>query len=149
MNRPTETDVVRRLIERGCEYREGVIYAPEDDEWIPGEPVGTTRRWARKSNRWIIKHKLDGERSEYYRARIIWAWHNGAIPEGMTVDHINEDALDDRIENLRLLTREDNARSWALRHPAPPEQMATARAAKAEKGRGVATEKGRDTVSVL
>lgn len=33
----------------------------------------------------------------------------GPIPEGKEVDHINEDKLDNRIVNLRYLTRFDNA----------------------------------------
>lgn len=42
------------------------------------------------------------------RARAIWEMHNGAIPDGMVVDHINRIRTDDRIENLRLATVSDN-----------------------------------------
>lgn len=41
--------------------------------------------------------------------RVIWIAQNGVIPEGMVVDHINNDKLDNRIENLQLLTSEDNS----------------------------------------
>ena len=41
--------------------------------------------------------------------RVIWIAQNGVIPEGMVVDHINNDKLDNRIENLQLLTPEDNS----------------------------------------
>lgn len=41
-------------------------------------------------------------------ARIIWAWHHGECPGGMDVDHINGDSLDDRLDNLQLLTRKEN-----------------------------------------
>ena len=39
------------------------------------------------------------------------------IPEGFEVDHINNDKTDDRLENLQLLTREENIKkNNALRH---------------------------------
>ncbi len=45
--------------------------------------------------------------------RVIWEMHNGPIPEGMQVDHIWHDKLDNRIENLRLVTVLDNHRNRA------------------------------------
>lgn len=45
----------------------------------------------------------------YYQHRIIWELHNGAIPDGMEIDHINHNKSDNRIENLRLVTKRGNA----------------------------------------
>jgi hypothetical protein len=40
--------------------------------------------------------------------RLIWEMHNGAIPKGMHIDHINGVKNDNRISNLRLATMSQN-----------------------------------------
>lgn len=42
--------------------------------------------------------------------RIVWEWHHGPIPEGMTVDHICHAQKCVEIEHLRLITNLQNAR---------------------------------------
>jgi hypothetical protein len=44
----------------------------------------------------------------YSAHRLIWIWHNGDIPKRMEIDHINRNRGDDRIENLRLATHQEN-----------------------------------------
>lgn len=49
---------------------------------------------------------------KYYLAhRIIWEMHNGKIPKGMEVDHINHIKNDNRIENLSLVSRSVNSKN--------------------------------------
>lgn len=59
---------------------------------------------------WHIK--IEGK---IYKAhRLIWIYHFGDIEEGYLIDHISGDTLNNRIENLRSVTRQGNARNTAL-----------------------------------
>ncbi len=54
-----------------------------------------------------VKMQINGKLFTLHR--IIWAWHNGKIPKGRVIDHINNDRNDNRIENLRAATEKENA----------------------------------------
>ena len=40
--------------------------------------------------------------------RVVWEQANGPIPDGMTIDHINGNTLDNRLENLQVMSMYDN-----------------------------------------
>lgn len=74
-------------------------------------------RMDENGNKIKISYKRNGKLTYYYAmatfsiARIIWAWYNGSVPEGMIVDHIDNKhntLYDNRLENLQLLTPEEN-----------------------------------------
>jgi HNH endonuclease len=44
----------------------------------------------------------------YPAHRIMWIYHNGSIDENMQIDHINGIKDDNHIENLRLVTAQQN-----------------------------------------
>lgn len=52
--------------------------------------------------------RLNIQRKAHLAHRIIWEMVNGPIPAGAVIDHINGNAKDNRIENLRLATISQN-----------------------------------------
>lgn len=61
-----------------------------------------------------FKHEREGyrffcrDRKQYSTHRVIWEMFNGPIPNGMEIDHINHIRDDNRIENLRMVTKQSN-----------------------------------------
>jgi hypothetical protein len=47
--------------------------------------------------------------------RLIWIMHNGSIPNGLFIDHINRDRKDNRLKNLRLCSISENNCNAKLR----------------------------------
>lgn len=53
----------------------------------------------------------------FFEHRLIWALHYGEWPdEGMDIDHLNGDGLDNRIINLRLASRSMNRQNLRRAH---------------------------------
>lgn len=50
-------------------------------------------------------------RSWYLAHRVAWLLHYGSICENKCIDHINHDRADNRICNLRLVTRSENSKN--------------------------------------
>lgn len=69
-------------------------------------------RYQRKEKDYIRVQLWHGGKLKFAQVhRIEYEAFYGPIPEGMEVNHINEDKTDNRLENLNLMTRKENA-NW-------------------------------------
>ena len=74
-------------------------------------------RLTRKSTNTVITTKNSAgyivftgkDRKLYQAGRVAWFLHTGEDPGEMMVDHINRQKDDNRFENLRLFTRQQNS----------------------------------------
>lgn len=55
-----------------------------------------------------VKLTVNGVRFSTSAHRIQWINHNGAIPEGLEVNHIDLDKTNNRIDNLEIVTHREN-----------------------------------------
>lgn len=56
-------------------------------------------------------------------ARIVYAWYNNIVPNGFVVDHIDNDPFNNKLENLQLLTQEQNLIKRFVDNPSNPKNQ--------------------------
>ena len=75
-----------------------------------GKPAGTKRK---DKQGLLIQFSHDGRKYRLQGARVIWFLVTGEDPGDLCIDHINGDRNDNRFENLRLVTHQQN--TWNRR----------------------------------
>lgn len=74
--------------------------------------AGTIAGTQRISREDAVVHLVVGiNYRRHYVHRIIWEMHHGPIPEGMQIDHIDGDGLNNRLGNLRLVDHQGNKKN--------------------------------------
>ena len=60
----------------------------------------------------VRKHGQNGQKSMFVH-RFVWECFNGLIPGDKVIDHINDNAEDNRLCNLKLVTQQENCKKSA------------------------------------
>jgi len=81
------------------EFKKG--HKPNNKVSIGSKKITTNTR--DKKKRYRIKTGEPSVWMEY--AKFVWIQHNGLIPKGYLIHHIDENTLNDKINNLALVTR--------------------------------------------
>jgi len=91
-------DLLRKLFY----YEDGKLFnrVKRSKKTIVGEEAGKLKKTGYR------EIKINGKL--YYSHRLIYIYHNGEIADGLHIDHIDRDKLNNNIENLRLVTRQEN-----------------------------------------
>ena len=69
-----------------------------------------TKKLAASGAKGYIKRRISYQYSKhkYYEHRLVYLFHNKDMDQTLAVDHINGVTWDNRIENLRLVTHQEN-----------------------------------------
>lgn len=92
------------------DYRDGCLFTKKrtGPRSLVGRMVGRIRPDG------YVDLKINSKRVLAHR--IIWEMHNGFLPDGYFVDHINHKRDDNRICNLRIVTRTENNKNASKRY---------------------------------
>jgi len=94
--------ITQELIAEYFEYRDGCLYwikaSHQNKSYLVGTIAGSIHKTGYRHITWLGKiHKAH---------RLIFMLHHGYLPK--EIDHINMDRADNRIENLRQVSRSEN-----------------------------------------
>lgn len=94
--------ITQEAIKEWFEYRDGRLYWKKvthpNKQYLVGQKVGSTHKTGYRHVTWANK--------TWKVHRLIFVLHHGYLPK--EIDHINGDRSDNRIENLRAVTRSEN-----------------------------------------
>jgi hypothetical protein len=107
------SDPTKEELEIEFEYRDGEL-------WRKSHVDSLGRVWPEKRRESVANDSygycvvtLRNRRNVKYH-RVIWILSCGSIPEGFILDHINGNKIDNRLENLRLVSQRGNCQNRSV-----------------------------------
>lgn len=101
------------ILSETFEYRDGVLFWRNSAiRSSTGRAAGGLSTPNKRTGRQVIEVRWLGK--VFQAHRLIWELHNGPIPTPYEIDHIDGNSLNNRIDNLRLATRQENQRNVGL-----------------------------------
>jgi len=99
-------DLAKDLLRELFDYQDGQLFWKESRGRIKdGDVAGCLD----KANGYM---RITINKKSYSVHRVIWIYHNGSIDDSLCIDHINRARNDNNIENLRLVTQQEN--TWNM-----------------------------------
>jgi hypothetical protein len=110
-------EITQKLLRELFFYEEGKLFnrVQRSQNTKAGEEAGSL------SNTGYRRIGINGK--SYRTHRLIYIFHNGEIDNKLQIDHLDRDKLNNNIENLRLVTNQENdfnrnAKGYTLHKPA-------------------------------
>lgn len=72
--------------------------------------ISAKHKYGKTKQYYVYYATVNKKRLVIMQSNIMYCWYNGDRDITKDIDHINNDSLDDRPENLQLLTRQENLR---------------------------------------
>ena len=104
MTKPKQIELTQKDLHKLFIYKHGDLYW-KNNMGNNRIKAGTLAGHIDSKNRRIIKYK----KRVYKAHRLIWIYVYGYIDNTLYIDHINRKPYDNRIENLRLVTIQENS----------------------------------------
>lgn len=97
----------KQRVEYSEESPSGLVWKTSGPNSTKGGSVGYIRTSKRGVSRW---QTMIGRKS-YLCHRLVWELFNGEIPKDWTIDHLDQNPLNNKISNLRCVPNEINVRN--------------------------------------